>query len=98
MSISAMVRGDYNMAGNNPAIHMFRLDITGLSLGPNVIPHHLSSIAVGWMPSSGAKIWREDVLLTSDIQVHQTQPADSTNLYYTMDAGPGSTVSVWVWI
>ena len=74
---------------------MVRLDITGLSAGPNVIPHGLTPTN---NPASGASIKREDVLLTSAVQVHQTQPGDTTNLYYTVDSGAGTTVSVWVMV
>lgn len=68
-----------------------RLDIAGLGAAPNVIPHGLVTAQQG-----PATIQREDVLLTSAVQVHQTQPADSTNLYYTVDSGAGTTISVWV--
>jgi hypothetical protein len=68
-----------------------RLDITGLSAGANTIPHGLKTTSQGTV-----SIQREDVLLTSNVQVHQTQPGDSTNLYYTVDSGAGATISVWV--
>lgn len=68
-----------------------RLDIIGLANGDNVIPHGLTSQQGG-----AVTIQQEDVLLTSNVQVHQTQPGDSTNLYYTVDSGAGTTVSVWV--
>ncbi len=68
-----------------------RLDITGLTAGDNVIPHGLTSLQGG-----AVTIERENALLTSDVQVHQTQPGDSTNLYYTVDSGAGTTISVWV--
>ena len=74
---------------------MVRLDITGLSAGANTIPHGLSPTN---SPSTGATIQREDVLLTSAVQVHRTQAADTTNLYYTVDSGSGTTISVWVMI
>jgi hypothetical protein len=92
MSASATIAKQYKFQGVSGAVfNMARLDISGLSVGPNVIPHGMGG-AVG-APES---ILREEVLLTSTIQVHQTQPGDYWNLYYTVDAGPGTTISVWV--
>ena len=36
------------------------------------------------------------VLLTSTVAVHRAQPADATNLYYTVDSVSGTTMSVYV--
>lgn len=68
-----------------------RLDITGLASGANTIPHGLLSQQQG-----AVSIQKEVVELTSAVQVHKTAPGDSTNLYYTVDSGPGTTISVWV--
>jgi hypothetical protein len=68
-----------------------RLDITGLEAGGNTIPHGLLS-----QQQAAAGIQREEVLLTSAVAVHQTKPGDSTNLYYTVDSGAGTTISIWV--
>jgi hypothetical protein len=38
----------------------------------------------------------EIVLLTSNVAVHRTQAADATNLYYAVDSGSGTTLSVYV--
>lgn len=70
---------------------MMRVDITDLSAGPNTIAHGLLSQQQG-----NVTVQREDVLLTSAVQVHQMQPGDSTNLYYIVDSGAGTTISVWV--
>jgi hypothetical protein len=70
---------------------MVRLDVIGLTAGANVIPHGLLSTSQG-----AVTIQSEDVELTSYVAVHKTQPGDSTNLYYTVDAGAGTTISVWV--
>lgn len=51
---------------------MVRLDITGLAAGPNTIPHGLASQQQGKVT-----IEREDVLLSSAVQVHQTQPGSA---------------------
>ncbi|HMD85148.1 MAG TPA: hypothetical protein VKO18_10665 [Terriglobia bacterium] len=68
-----------------------RLDIIGLASGANTIAHGLLSQQQG-----SATIQKEEVLLTSAVAVHRTQAADSTNLYYTVDSGAGTTMSVWV--
>jgi hypothetical protein len=68
-----------------------RLDITGLANGANTIAHGLLSQQQG-----SVTIQKEEVELTSAVVVHKTQPGDSTNLYYTVDSGAGSTISVWV--
>jgi len=68
-----------------------RLDITGLANGPNTIPHGLLTQRQG-----AVTIQSETVLLTSAVAVHQTQPGDATNLYYTVDSGAGTAISVWV--
>ena len=70
-----------------------RLDITGLASGANTIPHGIvapNNQAVGQTPKD------ELVLLTSYVAVHRTQAADATNLYYTVDSGSGTTISVLV--
>ena len=72
---------------------MVRLDITGLSAGANIIPHGLLTTSQDLVT-----IQREDVLLTSAVAVHQTQPGDSSNLYYTVDSGAGGTISIWVMV
>ena len=70
---------------------MVRLDIIGLAAGANTIPHGLLSTSQG-----AVTIQKEEVELTSYVFVHKTQPGDSTNLYYTVDSGAGTTISVWV--
>jgi hypothetical protein len=60
-----------------------------------VIPHGIEEIH---QPTVGETPLKEDVILTSAVQVHQTQPADNANLYYTVDSGAGTTISVWVWV
>jgi hypothetical protein len=70
-----------------------RVDITGLASGANTIPHGITNrenAAVGATPID------EQVLLTSNVAVHRTQAADATNLYYTVDAGSGATISVYL--
>ena len=48
-------------------------------------------------PSVGSVPFEEEVLLTSQIALHRTQPADATNLYYTVDSfTSGGTFSVYV--
>ncbi len=93
MSASATVGKEFTYMGwdHRRRFRQIRLDITGLAAGPNVIPHGLVTAQQG-----PATFQREDVLLTSALQVHQTQPGDSTNLYYTVDSGAGTTISVWV--
>lgn len=67
------------------------LSITGLASGPNTIPHGLLTTK-----QTSVTIQREDALATSELQFHQTSPGDSTNLYYTVDSGSGTTMTVWV--
>jgi hypothetical protein len=94
MSVSAVIGKEYSFQGaNQSTFRIARVDISGLSLGPNVIPHPVRTSVGGPI-----NIQREEVLLTSAIQVHQTQPGDASNLYYTVDAGPGTTISVGVWV
>jgi hypothetical protein len=76
---------------NRKRMRLIRLDVVGLANGANVIPHGLLSQQQGVVT-----IQKEEVVLTSYVVVHETQPGDSTNLYYTVDAGVGTTISVWV--
>ena len=70
-----------------------RVDITGLAAGANTIAHGLTRRE---NPAQGATPIDEQVLLTSSVAVHRTQAADATNLYYTVDSGSGTTISVYV--
>ncbi len=70
-----------------------RVDITGLQTGANTIAHGITKREA---PSQGAVPIDEQVLLTSSVAVHRTQAADATNLYYTVDSGAGTTISVFV--
>jgi hypothetical protein len=72
---------------------LIRLDITGLAAGANTIPHGIIHIH----GSGGIAPFKEDPLATSAISFHQTQAGDATNLYYTVDSGAGTTMSVWCW-
>lgn len=74
-------------------VRRIRVDISGLASGANTIPH---GIMAPNNPSVGQTPKDELVLLTSNVAVHRTQPADSTNLYYTVDSGSGTTISVFV--
>jgi hypothetical protein len=74
-------------------VRRIRVDISGLASGANTIPHNIvapNNQAVGQTPKE------EIVLLTSNVAVHRTQAADSTNLYYTVDSGSGTTISVYL--
>lgn len=70
-----------------------RIDVTGLAAGANTIAHGITKREAG---SQGATPIEERVLLTSNVVVHRTQGADATNLYYTVDSGSGTTISVYV--
>jgi hypothetical protein len=70
-----------------------RVDITGLQTGANTIAHGITKRE---SPAAGAVPIDEQVLLTSNVAVHRTQGADATNLYYTVDSGSGTTISVYV--
>jgi hypothetical protein len=70
-----------------------RVDITGLQTGANTIAHGITERE---NPALGAVPIDEQVLLTSSVAVHRTQAADATNLYYTVDSGSGTTISVFV--
>ena len=70
-----------------------RVDITGLVNGANPIAHGITKRET---PAQGAAPIEERVLLTSIVAVHRTQAADATNLYYTVDSGSGTTISVFV--
>jgi hypothetical protein len=93
MGANGTVGGEYSIDGADHCYRMVRVDVTGLVAGPNIIPHHVST------PNGGQVLpqW-EEVLLTSAVQVHRTQPADATNLYYTVDSGAGTTISVRLWV
>jgi hypothetical protein len=74
-------------------LRRMRVDITGLANGANTIPHGIvqpNNQSVGSTPKD------EVVELTSNVAVHRTQAADATNLYYTVDSGAGTTISVYV--
>ena len=74
-------------------VRRVRVDIAGLASGANMIPHGLvapNNQSVGQTPKE------ELVLPTSSVAAHRTQPADATNLYYTVDSGTGTTISVYV--
>ena len=70
-----------------------RVDITGLASGANTIAHGITKREI---PAQGAAPIDEQILLTSNVAVHRTQAADGTNLYYTVDSGSGTTISVYV--
>jgi hypothetical protein len=74
-------------------VRRIRVDITGLASGANTIPHGIvapNNQSVGQTPKD------ELVMLTSAVAVHRTQAGDSTNLYYTVDSGTGTSISVYV--
>lgn len=74
-------------------VRRVRVDVIGLVSGVNTIAHGIvapNNQSVGQAPKD------EAVLLTSIAAVHRTQPADATNLYYTVDSGSGTTISVYV--
>ena len=74
-------------------VRRIRVDVTGLANGANTIAHGIvtpNNPAVGQTPKE------EIVLPTSAVTVHRTQAADATNLYYTVDSGSGTTISVYV--
>jgi hypothetical protein len=70
-----------------------RVDITGLASGANTVAHGITKREKS---GQGAAPIEEQVLLTSNVAVHRTQAADATNLYYTVDSGSGTTISVFV--
>ena len=74
-------------------VRRVRVDVTGLASGANTISH---GIVAPNNPSVGQTPKEEVVLLTSNVAVHRTQAADATNLYYTVDSGTGTTISVFV--
>jgi hypothetical protein len=74
-------------------VRRIRVDITGLASGANTIPH---GIVAPNNQSAGQTPKDEQVLLSSTVAVHRTQAADATNLYYTVDSGAGTTISVYV--
>jgi hypothetical protein len=70
-----------------------RVDVTGLAAGANTIPHGITKRESA---AQGAAPIEEQVVLTSNVAAHRTQAADATNLYYTVDSGSGTTISVYV--
>jgi hypothetical protein len=70
-----------------------RIDVIGLAAGANTISHGVTKRETS---AQGAAPLDEQVLLTSNVAVHRTQAADATNLYYTVDSGSGTTISVYV--
>jgi hypothetical protein len=76
-------------------VRRIRVDVTGLANGANTIPHGITApnnSGVGQTPKE------EVALLTSLVAVHRTSAADATNLYYTVDSGAGTTISVYITI
>jgi hypothetical protein len=70
---------------------LVQLQITGLASGANTIPHGLLTTE-----QNPVTVQAEWLLPTSTLDAHRTQPADSTNLYYTVDSGAGTTATVFV--
>ena len=70
-----------------------RVDITGLAPGANTIAHGITKRESS---AQGAVPIEEVPVPTSAVVAHRTQAADSTNLYYTVDSGSGTTMSVFV--
>ena len=67
--------------------------ITGLANGANTIPHGLVQPN---QPNQGA-VPRQVVWVPTSVVVgHETQDADATNLYFTVDSGAGTTISAYV--
>ncbi len=94
MSASATFTTLYSFREDRRRLYRhIRVDITGLASGANTIPHGITERE---NPSLGATPVDEIALLTSDVAVHRTQAADNTNLYYTVDSGSGTTISVYV--
>jgi hypothetical protein len=58
-----------------------KLPITGLGAGANTIPHNL--------PNTPTIVTYK---ATSAVVFHETQAADATNLYITVDSGAGTTI------
>ena len=94
MSAAATVTTLYSIREERRRLYRrVRVDITGLASGANTIPHGITKRE---NPAQGAAPSDELALPTSVVSVHRTQPADATNLYYTVDSGAGTTMSVYV--
>jgi len=94
MSASATYTTLYSFREDRRRLYRrIRVDVTGLAAGANTIPHGITRREA---PTQGATPLDEQVLLTSNVAVHRTQAADATNLYYTVDSGSGTTISVYV--
>ena len=94
MSASATFTTLYSFREDRRRLYRhIRVDITGLASGANAIPHGITERE---NPALGVTPIDEQVLLTSSVAVHRTQAADATNLYYTVDSGSGTTISVYV--
>jgi len=94
MSVAATAITLYSFREDRRRLYRrIRVDITGLASGANIIPHGVSKRENS---TQGAAPIDEQILLTSNVAVHRTQAADATNLYYTVDSGSGTTISVYV--
>jgi len=94
MAASATITTLYSFRDDRRRLYRrVRVDVTGLANGANTIAHGITKRE---SPAQGATPLEERVLLTSNLAVHRTQAADATNLYYTVDSGSGTTISVYV--
>jgi hypothetical protein len=73
---------------NGRLLRWTKLVITGLAAGANTVPHGLIGVAVA--------PWLATLDPASAGGFHQTQAADSTNLYISAD-GSGTAVDAIVW-
>ena len=96
MSVAATMGNEYTLKdwNFNRKFRRVQLLVTGLANGANTIPHGLKSPNSN--PPAGVVPKEAIYVPTSAVVGHETQAADATYVYYTVDSGAGTTMSVWV--
>jgi hypothetical protein len=94
MSVAATMGNEYTLKdwNFNRKFRRVQLLVTGLANGANTIPHGLKSPNSN--PPAGVVPKEAIYVPTSAVVGHEA--ADATYVYYTVDSGAGTTMSVWV--
>ena len=95
MATATIVSPDPFTFRSERRVHLRRMkvNITSLSNGANTVAHGLVQPN---NPSLGATPKDVNYVPTSALVFHETQAADATNIYITVDSGAGTTMTVYV--
>ena len=94
MAVAATIGNEYTYRlDRRQLVRRIQLLVTGLASGANTIAHGLKTPS---NPSVGAVPKEAIYVPTSFVVGHETSAPDATNLYWTVDSGPGTTISIWV--